>query len=199
MRRVLVSVASCLFFAPAVIAQPVVFPDGTTSDQPGGLMIIRKGNQTTWSFGGGVLPRSVKLVTQTAEGKEIARFKFPSVFCDPYPAPLPLPGSAPASVQVQIPDKYGVIYVDGELVRTHGTSRKLESPPLFSGRTYPLRLRAVFAVGDKLLIEDKDVLIRSGETTAVTFDGAGAVAVALPKPWVGPRPAPSERKDSVQK
>src|SRR5476649_247351 len=98
MRPILASLASCILFASSVFAQPVIFPDGTTSDMPGGLMIIRKGGQTTWSLGGAFLPRAVKVVTKTPEGKEIARFKFPSVFRDPYPAPLPT--SAPACVQV---------------------------------------------------------------------------------------------------
>ena len=39
-------------------------------------------------------------------------------------------------------------------------------------------------VGDNLLIEDKLVLIRAGESTAVTFDGSRAVIVPLPLPRV---------------
>jgi uncharacterized protein (TIGR03000 family) len=185
MRRVLAVLASFLFTTHG-FAQPIVFPDNTTSDMPGGLILIRKGNQTTWSLGGAFLPRTVKVVTNTPEGKEIARFRFPSVFRDPYPAPMPT--GAPASLQVQIPDPYGQIYVDGELVRTMGTSRQLESPKLPPGKAYPLRVRGAYVVGENFVIEDKEVLIRAGESTAVTFDGKVALILPLKKEWLTPPP-----------
>ena len=177
MCRILAAVAFCFVAVPLTFGDEIVFPDGTTSNMPGGLMIIRQGNQTTWSLGGAFLPRAVKVVTNTPEGKEIARFKFPSVFHDPYPAPMPT--GAPAVLQVQIPDAYGLIFVDDELIRTKGTTRQLESPKLPPGKAYPIRLRAAYAVGDKLLIEEKQVLIRAGESTPVTFDGSRAHAVPL--------------------
>lgn len=178
MRRILAILAGIFCITPAAFSQPVVFPDGTTSDQPGGLMVIRKGNQTTWSLGGGLFSRHVKLVTQTPEGKEIIRFKLPSVFRDPNPPPLPT--SAPALLRVDIPDQHGNIYIDGELVRAVGTSRQLESPMLPPGKAYPVRVRGVFAVGDELLIEDKVVQLRAGETIDVAFDGSRALRVPLP-------------------
>src|SRR5438552_3652922 len=89
MRRIL-AILACYFVAvPVAVGDEIEFPDNTTSNMPGGLMIIRQGNQTTWSLGGAFLPRAVKVVTNTPEGKEIARFRFPSVFQDPYPAPMP--------------------------------------------------------------------------------------------------------------
>src|SRR5438552_2156806 len=42
MRRILAIVIFSLCMTPSAFAQPIVFPDGTTSDQAGGLMIIRK-------------------------------------------------------------------------------------------------------------------------------------------------------------
>src|SRR5438874_9079573 len=99
MRRILAILAGCFVLTTPAFADEIVFPDGTTSNQPGGLMIIRKGNQTTWSLGGAFLPRHVKVVTKTPEGKVIARFKMPSVFHAPNPAPLP--SASPALVQVQ--------------------------------------------------------------------------------------------------
>ena len=132
MRRVLAALIGCLL-APLLFAQEVVFPDGTTpSNPPGGLMILRTGNHTTWALGGGVFPRAVKVVTQTAEGKEIARFRMPSVFQDPYTPPLPTAG--PAWLQVELPDAYSLIFVEGEQVRQHGRSRHMESPLLRPGR-----------------------------------------------------------------
>ena len=179
MRRVLPLLIFCLFLTAPAWADEVVFPDGTTSNQPGGLMIIRKGNQTTWSVGGAFLSRHVKVVTNTPEGKVIARFKMPSVFHDPNP--VPLPSAAPALVQVEIPDVHGQLFVEGELVRTQGVSRQLESPRLPLGQAYPLRVRGVYVVGDQFFIEDRQVMIRAGENAAITFDGQGAIRVPLRK------------------
>jgi uncharacterized protein (TIGR03000 family) len=175
MRRVLAILVGCFVLTGPSFGQEAVFPDNTTSNQPGGLMIIRKGNQTTWSLGGAFLPRSVKVVTNTPEGKVVARFRMPSVFRDPNTPPLPT--SAPGIVLVEIPDSYGQIFIEGELIRTNGTLRQFESPTLALGKAYPIRLRAVYMVGDKFLIEDQQITIRAGETSAVTFDGSRALAV----------------------
>jgi uncharacterized protein (TIGR03000 family) len=142
-------------------------------------MIIRKGNQTTWSLGGVILPRFVKVVTRTLEGKEITRFKMPSVFRDPYQPPLP--SAAPASLQVEVPDPHALLFIEGDLVRTKGKSRQLESPILPPGKAYPLHVRAAFVVGEDFLIEDKQVALRAGESTTVTFDGTRALRVPLQK------------------
>jgi uncharacterized protein (TIGR03000 family) len=206
--RSTLAILICGLLAPSAFAQPVVFPDNTTSDQPGGLIIIRKGNQTTWALGGAFLPQSVKVVTRTPDGgKDIVRFHMPSVFQNPYAPPLstvvpppggiaPLPGgvvppaewkgpppvpAAPAAVQVTVPDPHALLFVDGELVRTRGTTRQLESPALPPGKTYPLRVRAAYVVGNNFVIEDREVLIRAGENASVTFDGARALVVPLPK------------------
>jgi uncharacterized protein (TIGR03000 family) len=177
MRRVLAFLACSILFSPSTFADEIVFPDGTTSNQPGGLMIIRKGNQTTWSVGGAFLSRHVKVVTKTPEGKEITRFNLPSVFHGPQ-TPL-LPESAPAFLHVEISDTHALLFVEGELVRTQGTSRQLESPVLAPGQAHRLRLRAAYVVGDKFVIEDKEVFIRAGENTVVTFDGSRALSVPL--------------------
>ena len=79
MRRVLAILVCSFCFTSSAFAQPIVFPDNSASDMHGGLIIIRKGNQTTWSVGGVLLSRHVKVVTKTPEGKEITRFKMPSV------------------------------------------------------------------------------------------------------------------------
>ena len=177
MCRTLAILAGIFCITSPAFSQAVVFPDNTTSDQPGGLMFIRKGNQTTWSVGGVFLSRHVKIVTRTPEGKEITRFKLPSVFQDPYTPPLS--ELVPALVHVNIPDVHGNIYIDGELVRTSGTSRRFESPSLPAGKSHPVLVRAVFAVGNELLIEDKEIVLRAGESIAVTFDGSRAVRVPL--------------------
>ena len=179
MCRVLAILVCSIILTSSASAQPIVFPDNSTSDQHGGLIIIRQGNQTTWSLGGVILPRQVKVVTKTPEGKEITRFKMPSVFQDPY-AP-PMSSLIPAAVRVDVPDPDALLFIEGERVRVSGTSRQLESPGLAQGRGYPLRLRAAYVAGDNFLIEDKEITIRAGQNTGVTFDGSRAVIVPLGK------------------
>jgi uncharacterized protein (TIGR03000 family) len=179
MRRVLAILVCSFCFTSSAFAQPVVFPDNSTSDMHGGLIIVRKGNQTTWSVGGVLLSRHVKVVTKTPEGKEITRFRMPSVFQDPY-AP-PMSSLIPAAVRVEVPDPDALLFIEGERVRASGTSRHLESPGLAPGKGYPLRLRAAYVAGDNFLIEDKETTIRAGESASVTFDGGRAVIVPLRK------------------
>ena len=179
MYRTLAVLVCCFCLILPARGDGIVFPDGTTPDNPGGIMIFRQGNQTTFSVGGAFLSRKVKVKTMTPEGPIVTRFVLPSVFHSPFTPPLPQ--SAPAFLQVAIPDPFGLLFIEGEMVRTTGTSRQLESPPLQPGKDFPLRLRAAFAVGDNLLIEDQVVTIRSGESIAVTFDGRQAVSVPLRK------------------
>src|SRR5262249_10518939 len=171
MRWALAILTCCLSLTPAARADEPLSPDGTPIKNLRGIVIMRQGDQTTTSVGGGLFRRRVKVVTDTPEGPVVTRFTLPSDLCGPNPLVLP-PSSAPAVVRVEIPDKYGQLFIEGELVPT----RLLESPPLSPGKAYPVRLRAVFQAGDKLLIEDKVVLIRAGESAAVTFDGRGALA-----------------------
>jgi uncharacterized protein (TIGR03000 family) len=181
MRRVLAILIGTFCFSPSVFAQRVEFPDNSTSDHAGGLIFIRKGNQTTWSLGGVVLPRYVKVVTRTPEGNEYTRFKMPSMFRDPY-AP-PLSEMIPAMIQVQVPDPHALLFIDGDKIPTVGTSRQLESPALAQGKNYPLRLRAAYVAGNNFVIEDREIVIRAGGNSAVTFDGKGALVVPLPKEY----------------
>jgi uncharacterized protein (TIGR03000 family) len=178
MRQVLALLLGYVLIAIPAFGDEVVFPDGSTPRQNGGLMIIRQGNQTTISLGGALFARRVKVTTATPEGPVVTRFQLPSPFHNPHS--VPLPQAAPAFIRVEIPDDFGLLYVEGELLRTHGTVRQLQSPDLPPGMTYPLHLRSAFKVGNNLLIEDKQVLIRAGEATSVTFAGERAVSVSLP-------------------
>jgi hypothetical protein len=82
-------------------------------------------------------------------------------------------------VRVRIPDPIGLLYVDGRLTDTRGESRLIEAPP--AGKGQVVRLRAAFKVGDNLLIEEKEVAVRAGEVTEVSFDGTRATSVPLPR------------------
>ena len=78
-----------------------------------------------------------------------------------------------------MPDPDGLLYIEGELIRSKGISRQLQSPPIPLDRHLPLRLRTAFKVGDNLLIEDKQILLHAGESTTVIFDGRKALSVPL--------------------
>jgi uncharacterized protein (TIGR03000 family) len=177
MRRALLLLVCWFAITSSAKAQ---FPDGTPPEMRGGLMIIRQGGVTTWSLGGVLLPRAVKQVTRTPDGtKEYTRFKMPSMMH--IPQPIPFLDAAPATIQVEVPDRHALLYVDGELVRTHGQARQLESPPLAPGKSYPVRVRTAFVIGDRFYVEEKEVTLRAGQQVAINFDGAQAVSVALPR------------------
>jgi hypothetical protein len=177
--RLSLAILVCCAVATATRGEEIILPDGSPLSGNGGLIIMRRGNETTVSLGGVFLPRKVKVTTITPEGPVVTRFTMPSIVHSLHNPPFPPP--APAYLQVGIPDPYGLLYIEDELVRTGDGSRLLQSPPLPRGCAHPLRLRAVFASGDRLLIEDKVVLLRAGESSRVTFDGSGAVAVPLPR------------------
>ena len=179
MRQALAVLFGWLAFTAPVYGQSSPFPDGATPHQYGGLVIIRQGNQTTFSLGGVLVPRRVKIATATPEGPVVTRFMLQSTFNSPHG--VPIPQAAPAFLQVAIPDDYGLVYVEDSLVRSHGTTRKLQCPDLPPGVDYSLRVRGVFKAGDNLLIQDKQVVIRVGESVPVAFDGSDAIAVRLPE------------------
>jgi uncharacterized protein (TIGR03000 family) len=178
MRRTLAIAACCLFLTSSTRGDEPLAPDGMPIRNLRGLLIIRQGDQTTVSLGGGIFPRKVKVTTRTPDGPVVTRFTLPSMLRGPND--LPQMECASAFLRVEIPDHYGVLYVEGVSLGTKGLSRPLESPPLQPGRGYPLHLRAVYAIGDKILIEDKQVAIRAGDNVAVTFDGSHALAVPMP-------------------
>jgi uncharacterized protein (TIGR03000 family) len=157
-------------------------PDGTPVSQLGGLIIARQGNQTTISLGGVLFPRKVRTKTATPDGPVVTRFTLPSSFQSP--ARPEFLGTAPATIQVDIPDVYGLLYVEGQKIATDTARRRyLESPPLPPGQDSFLRLRAVFSVGNQVIVEDRQVTVRAGQTSSVTFDGSQPVAAVN-------RPAP---------
>jgi hypothetical protein len=142
----------------------------------GGLIIIRQGNQTITSLGGGIFPRRVKVVTTTPEGPVVTRFSLPSSWVKPT---SPLAVLATATLSVELPDPDGLLYIEGELIRSNGKSRLLQSPPIPLNVSFPISLRATFAAGDDLLIEDKQIELHAGKITVAIFDGSRAISVPL--------------------
>jgi hypothetical protein len=178
MRRTL-AILACFFILSTVThGEDVIFPpDDIPASQLGGLIIIRQGNQTTVSLGGVLFPRRVRVKTATPAGPVVAHFKLPSAFQSP--TRLPLPEAAPASLRVEIPDADGLLYVEGELIHGDSTVRSLQSPPLALGAACPIHLRAAFKIGDRFFIEDKQVILRSGEVAVAAFDGSQAASLPL--------------------
>src|SRR5262245_54830493 len=129
------------------------------------------------SLGGALFPRKVKVTTAGPHGPVVTRFTLPSPFHSPNSPPSS--SSAPAIIRVDLPEAYGVVYIEGQLIRTRGTTRYFESPPLPAGVSYPLRVRAAYLSGDRVLIEDQQVDIRAGVSTHLLFDGSRAMTVTI--------------------
>jgi uncharacterized protein (TIGR03000 family) len=171
--------------------------DDTPGAVPGGLVFIRQNGQWIVRFGGGLLPMRIRMTEPGPDGPVTSRMILPSaaqsaalplalqhhapLFTAPSEAAPHKPAPDRACVQIHIPDPSGVLYLDGKLTNTRGTTRQLESPPLEFGKTHVFKLRAGFQVGENLLIEEKEVLVRAGELSDVTFDGARAKSVPLPR------------------
>ncbi|HLW68616.1 MAG TPA: hypothetical protein VKS79_25075 [Gemmataceae bacterium] len=176
--RKLFAVAVCSLLLPlSAIADDLMMPDGQPLKYNGGLIIVRQGNQTTISVGGVFLPRKVRVTTDTPAGPVVTAFTLPSYFRSPT-APEWL-GTAPAMIEVNIPDADGLLCVEGQQIATEKSAhRYLQSPPLPPGKDVVLHLRACFIAGNHVVVEDRPVLIRAGHRSSVTFDGSQPVAVA---------------------
>ncbi len=193
MRRFLATLLCFLFVMslPAHAVDPYVNPDGVPYANLGGIIVYRLGNQNITSIGGGPIPRHVWVTSSVPPAPPP-----PPAILFPMPdAPKPPQGNcAPALVRIGLPDTYGLVYIEGELVRSEGKVRRFQSPPLPLGKEYPLHLRVAFKVGDNLLIEDKEVLIRPAVESTVSFDGSRALAVPL-KPQESQLPPPRKLND----
>jgi uncharacterized protein (TIGR03000 family) len=111
------------------------------------------------------------------------------------------PTTAKAFIEVQMPDPFGVLYVNGKKTGSRGEFIRLETPPLESGKDHAYDLRAAFRSGDKLLIQDRTVQVQAGRTITVAFDGKDAHSTALRPPSpptyeMLPYPRPATDKDS---
>jgi hypothetical protein len=177
MRRTLAILTFTLFTISHARSQDELFHGSGPIKNLGGILIIRKDGVTTTSVGGVLFTRHVQVATETPDGLVVTRFTLPSVFHNPDGPPIH--GLAPACFLVEVPDPDAMLYIDDQLVRTHGTSRLLESPPLPPVGPCTLHLRAVFRVGDNILIESKMLSIHAGERSVVKFDGSQALAVPV--------------------
>jgi hypothetical protein len=181
MGRIVAVLASLSFFTSSLAAQEMpLFGWGGAPEHLGGLMIVRQGGQKTVSVGGILFSRRVKLTTATPDGPVVTRFVLPSALHSP--VAVPVPGMSPATLQIEIPDPIGLLYIDGQMLQTPGgTARILETQPLAPGKVYALKLRGVYARGGQLLIEDRTITLAAGQSSRIEFAGNAAIAVPLPR------------------
>jgi hypothetical protein len=176
MHRIL-AILAFSFFTVSQARSGELFFETAPARNLGGIIIYRKGDVTSVSVGGVLFSRHVKVTTDTPEGPVVTYFTLPSAFKTQDRPPIP--GTDSACLAVEIPDQDGMIYINEQLVRCHGTFRLLESPPIDPNDPCTLHVRAVFRVGDKILIEDKIIPIHPGDRTPVHFDGSHAIAVPV--------------------
>jgi hypothetical protein len=166
--------------------------DDTPGAVPGGLVIIRQDGRWVVRWGGALLPMRVRVKEPGPDGWTTTRMVLPSSSQSPLvplalqhqaipssSTPVLAPPTPTTGMRVRIPDPIGLLYVDGHLTDSQGESRLIEAPA--PGKSRVVRLRAAFKAGDNLLIEEKEVVVRAGELTEVSFDGAHATSVPLPK------------------
>jgi hypothetical protein len=177
--------------------------DDTPGAQPGGIVFGRQNGQWFFRIGGGLLPMRVRTTEWGPDGPVKTWTVYPSAAqsswlpltlqhhpvpgaaaspaASPIPAVPPAPASDRAYAQVSIPDPIGLLYIDGRLTETRGTARRIESPSVAPGTAHVFRLRAAFQLGENLLIEEKEVVVRAGQVADVTFDGQRTRSVPLPR------------------
>jgi hypothetical protein len=203
MHRTLAAIVFCLVFVPFSYGEdyflipgtlPIPRPshnvkdwgpldyDDTPGTYPGGIVFGRVNGQRVLRVGGALFPMRVRVTEPGPDGPVTTRMVYPSSgqsslvpLALQHQVVMPSPAPGACGVRVQIPDPIGLLYVDGRLSDSRGEARFVETP------AGTVRLRAAFKSGEKLLIEEKEVVVRAGQVTDVAFDGSRATAVALPK------------------
>src|SRR5262245_58448716 len=177
MTRILVLVAMLLVHAPWVRADEPYFRENPNGAPGGFTFIVSPSGERIASFGGIFLPMRLKV--RDYKGGPATRITYPSMLHSPVGPPNPNMGRG--YVRVFVPEPGAVVYVNGELTDSSGLERVLATDYLEAGHDHLIRLQAGFRSGDQLLIQERAVVVRAGETASVTFDGAGALAVPLPR------------------
>ncbi len=84
---------------------------------------------------------------------------------------------APGTILVTLPDN-AKLTVDGSPTSSTSGERRFISPPLERGKTYSYSIAVEITLDGTSTVVTKEVLIRGGEETKVTFDPAVTRAVA---------------------
>lgn len=173
--RPIAILACCVVAASSARGDESISQNDYATAYYGGLIIGGQRGQSVVSLGGAIFRRRVNVITATPDGPVATKFTLPSPFHTPNTPPSPF--LAPATIRMDVPASDGIIYIEGALIRTHGTTRYFESPPLSPGTSYSLQIRSAYRSGDRVLIEDRQVTVRAGALTTVSFDGTRAYSV----------------------
>jgi uncharacterized protein (TIGR03000 family) len=98
-------------------------------------------------------------------------------------APPPKPGMG-ANLKFRVPAD-AKLYVDGRLTTVGGTERSFTTPALAPGQKYYYDVRAEMTVGDKLVVEEKRVIVEAGAKVSESFEVLIAAAERKAAPVAG--------------
>jgi uncharacterized protein (TIGR03000 family) len=103
------------------------------------------------------------------------------------PPPVEKKGDQPAlapnqaRLLVQLPDD-ARLFIDDQLMKTGSTSRTFNTPPLQVGYAYYYIARAELVINGRTFTETKQVIVRPGQTSQVTFSELLALRDANARP-----------------
>jgi uncharacterized protein (TIGR03000 family) len=84
-------------------------------------------------------------------------------------APLPLTASAPAQIEVIVPDPTATLWFDGRQTSQSGTTRYFDSPDLQPGKTFYYTVRASWTQGGQPQTAEQVIEVRAGSQLVVDF------------------------------
>ncbi len=101
----------------------------------------------------------------------------PSTTTTPEKKSTSIEGAAPATLIVSVPAE-AKLSIDGEATTSTATQRVFVSPALNFGREYHYTLKAEFQKDGKKVSLSKEVAVKAGEETRVSFDAASPAELA---------------------
>lgn len=92
--------------------------------------------------------------------------------------PLPSPQTPPQTkLKVTLPDAKAVVWFNGYLTSSMGTQRVYQAPPMKPGM-YDYTLKVSYNQGGRVVIEERTVTVRAGQSYSVDFTQNVAAASA---------------------
>jgi len=75
--------------------------------------------------------------------------------------------AVPANIRVVLPSGTATVWFEGNQMRTGGTDRVYQSPPIASGSTYSYHVKAAWMDGGQQVVQERTVAVTPGQTTVV--------------------------------
>jgi len=88
-----------------------------------------------------------------------------------YAGPSPRDPNA-AAIRVDVPNPGAKVWVEGKETQQQGTQRVFHSPPLEKGYNYTYHVRAAWDENGKQVEREKNVQVRAGQESTVSFAGS---------------------------